>query len=774
MVLYRHPKHALPGLLLGVVCAGAALVAAASGCSDDAGSSSQDGGVDGARDTILDAAPGGDEASADAMGDGGPTRAPFGLDSRPNNTTCRLARPPASHAEVVFDEVLTGSVLGIGPVQLSQPPGDKTRWIIGTRNGRLLSVPVTGGAPTELMTLEGVSGFACDYTAEAGFLGFAIHPSFQQNGKIFVSWTTVGAAPGFAMRSRVGCVTTPDHGASYTSVLEFDQPYGYHVGGSAVFGKDGKLYLSFGDGATYFGQAESGFFAKILRVDVDNPAPGKGYAIPPDNPFATSTVIEPATFARGFRNPFRFSFDRETGELWAGDVGHATWEEIDRVASGGNYGWPCREGAHNYTGKDPTYCPLGVTNLVEPVAEVQHVAPSSTSRSITGGVVYRGTAIPSLIGAYIFADFATGEIFALETNTITGAPEIRVLNPVGPTGGWVQIAEDLDGEMYAVDLFGHVYKIVKAPDIDAGVPSPLFPERLSQTGCVDARAPTKPASGLVPFDVNVELWSDGSEKERYLAIPDGTTLSVDAIGDVQLPRGGVLMKTFKLAGKPIETRLLVHHDDDIWQGYTYEWLDDQSDALLLPSSKQKMIGDHAWYFPSRADCLRCHTEAAGRSLGLELRQLDRDVVYAATNRVANQIATLEHLGLFASSATPLPQPAALPSLESAAPLDARARAYLHVNCAGCHRPNGGAASAMDLRYERTLAETNACNATPAQGDFHVTGATLLTPGASERSLISLRPKALGSGRMPPLGTARVDQQGLALVDAWITSLIGCP
>lgn len=761
-------------------------IAAVAACSDSEPATPTpmtEGGVDGVAPIDGGAGQDGSVPESDS-GDAGPIAAPFGLDTRPKNATCKLPLAPrANPSDVVrFEEVFPNNVLSQGPMAMAQPPGDKTRWFVATRNGRLLSFNAAGpfgyGVPTEVTSLPTLSGLPIEIGGEGGFLGFAFHPSFQQNGRIYVSWTTADPSPTFTMRSRVGYITTPDQGAtftSYTNILDFDQPFSNHKGGTVAFGRDGMLYLSFGDGGDYFGQKPDRYLARILRIDVDNPAPGKGFSIPADNPFATSTTIEHATFAWGFRNPFRFSIDRATGDVWVGDVGQATWEEIDLAQAGGNYGWPCREGKHKYTGQDPLYCPLGETNLVEPVFEYEHTLPDAASRSITGGVIYRGRAIPEMIGKYIFGDFVTKEIWAIDPKS--ASPQMAQLNASGPVGGWVEFAEDLDGEVYALDLFGHVYKMLPAAGSagsDAGAPDAgaSFPARLSQTGCVDPAAPGKPAAGLIPFDVNVSFWSDNADKERYLALPDDAKLSVDATsGDVTVPIGGVLMKTFTVNQKRVETRLFVHHDDDSWQGYSYEWLDDQTDAVLLPSSKRKDLGGgRTWFYPSRTDCLRCHTEAAGFSLSLELGQLARDVVYTQTNRVSDQIATFEHIGLFAAPVGTVAQDKILPSVGGTAPLDARARAYLHVNCAGCHRPNGGAVGEMDLRFGAPFSSMKACGALAIEGDFGVAGAKLLVPSSPSTSLISLRPKTLGYGRMPPLGSSEVDVAGLAVLDAWISAL----
>jgi mono/diheme cytochrome c family protein len=186
------------------------------------------------------------------------------------------------------------------------------------------------------------------------------------------------------------------------------------------------------------------------------------------------------------------------------------------------------------------------------------------------------------------------------------------------------------------------------------------------------------------------------------------------------------------------------------------------------------VGTHTWYYPSRAECLRCHTGAAGFSLGLETGQLNRDLHYTATQRISNQLATFEHIGLFEG---PLPaqegrQRYAVPSGDEG--LEQRARAYLHANCSSCHRPNGTGRGPQDFRYSTPLAQASLCNAMPLEGDLGITNARLLAPGEPARSVLSVRMHSLGAYRMPPLASRVEDTTGTALVDAWISSLTACP
>jgi len=329
--------------------------------------------------------------------------------------------------------------------------------------------------------------------------------------------------------------------------------------------------------------------------------------------------------------------------------------------------------------------------------------------------------------------------------------------------------QTLDGEIYVLGLTnGQIHKLVPM-----GTPMPdTFPRLLSQTGCFDPMDVKKPGAMLIPYDLNAPLWSDAAEKERFFAIPDGTTITVAGDGDFDFPNRSVLVKTFWLAGKRIETRLFMRHSDGLWAGYSYEWRDDESEADLLPAGKSKLIGSQTWQYPSRAQCMTCHTESAGRTLGPELAQLNRDLVWPR-NVIANQLETYAAIGLLAA---PLSMPVAtLPRLEApegTGPLDARARAYLHSNCSGCHR-NGMGQGPQDFRFSLPLMQMNVCNTMPLNGTTGVAGARLMVPGNPALSLISIRMKAENTYRMPSLGTSVVHQSGTALIDQWIQSVTTC-
>jgi hypothetical protein len=336
------------------------------------------------------------------------------------------------------------------------------------------------------------------------------------------------------------------------------------------------------------------------------------------------------------------------------------------------------------------------------------------------------------------------------------------------------------------------------PPMRANAPAML----LSQTGCFDAADPKKPLPALIPFDVASPLWSDGSAKERFFALPDGKQIHVkncktdtaacrpvamggtpDDDGHFDFPDGSVLVKSFSLFGQRVETRLLVRFNRDTWVGYSYEWNEQQTDATVLPDSivgVPRTIKDPAnaqrtqeWYYPSRAECLRCHVDAAGYSLGPELLQLNTDFVYPSGVR-ANQLATLEAIGVF-DAPLPRPLPTAMPlPTGTKGTIEQRARAYLHANCAICHRPESNFPG-FDLRYTTALKDTRICNRTPEKGDLGVAGALILVPRMPGKSLLSLRMHTLGQGRMPQLATSVVDTAGVKAVDDWIAALpAACP
>ncbi len=332
-----------------------------------------------------------------------------------------------------------------------------------------------------------------------------------------------------------------------------------------------------------------------------------------------------------------------------------------------------------------------------------------------------------------------------------------------------------NGELHFVDISGTGQGRVRRIDPPANPTPDTIPDLLSDTGCVDTADITQPYSGLLPYDLNAPFWSDGAAKDRYIGLPNGTTIDIDADGDFLFPTGTVIVKNFRLSGDLIETRHLMRHPDGIWAGYTYEWNEAQTEATRVRGGKVVTIDGQDWIYPSEGQCMECHTAAADFALGPEIAQLNKDFTYPSTGRTANQLETIDHVMMFTG---PLPGPAStLDALadpdDSGAPLEDRVRAYLHTNCAQCHRTNGPTPSTMDLRYTTALADMNACDVTPLQGDLGIPNARLIAPGDSGRSLLVERMQRRDIHGMPPIGSNVIDTANVARVAQWIDSLSGC-
>jgi uncharacterized repeat protein (TIGR03806 family) len=324
-----------------------------------------------------------------------------------------------------------------------------------------------------------------------------------------------------------------------------------------------------------------------------------------------------------------------------------------------------------------------------------------------------------------------------------------------------------------------------------GEPERSFPRRLSETGFFTSTKTMTPVAGLIPYDVNVPLWSDGAAKERYIALPAGKTIKFSPDGQWEFPVGAVLVKTFSLdiaAGdsstrRRLETRFLMHNERE-WIGYTYLWNDEQTDAMLLDAAVTKdyriktSSGDitQSWYYPSRADCMNCHTAAAGFVLGLNTRQLNR--VHDFGKATDNQIRTLGHLDVFSESLSTTPDKlealadwnAAVGRRNDANDVATLARSYLDVNCAICHCPGGTSDNSLDMRFHTPLAETKLIGTSPAKGEYGPEGSKIITPGKPAYSVLLTRMKTRGQGKMPNVATSKVDDNAVETIRQWIESL----
>ncbi len=351
-----------------------------------------------------------------------------------------LSRQPPSQG-IALAPVLTQGL--IQPVFIGHAGDQSQRLFILEQPGRIRILQNGILQPSAFLDISDRVGAG----GEMGLLGLAFHPHFAKNGRFFVNYTRKPDAATVVAKFQVS--QNPNRAIPKEKILlTVPQPYTNHNGGMLAFGPDGYLYIATGDGGAggdpgNRGQNPDTLLGKLLRIDVDQ---GKPYGIPPDNPFAGRPSGR-EIFALGFRNPWRFSFDRQTGQLWAADVGQNRWEEIDLVEAGHNYGWRVMEGAHCY--QPSRGC--ATDGLTLPVAEYPNQSPHC---AVTGGYVYRGQHVSFLRETYVFGDYCSGRIMGL----IDGQPLVLLASGLRISS----FGEDEAGELYVVDHGGGIYKITPA------------------------------------------------------------------------------------------------------------------------------------------------------------------------------------------------------------------------------------------------------------------------------------------------------------------------
>ncbi len=628
---------------------------------------------------------------------------------------------------------------------------------------------------------------------EGGLLSIAFHPQFGKNRKLYVNYTSVGkfstVISEFTTLQDDAELINP---ASEKVLLTIVQPYSNHNGGQILFDQTGMLLIGMGDGGSAndplgAGQDPKNLLGKVLRIDVDHQDPGKAYAVPKDNPFVASPGFAPEIWAMGMRNPWRMSMDRLTGQVWAADVGQNKWEEVDIIEKGKNYGWNTMEGKHCFN--PAVNC--NQTGLTLPVAEWPH----GEANSITGGYVYRGSQNKGLFGSYVTADYATGKFWSVSPQ----GGEYQVKTLLDTSYAPVSFGEDRDGELYVVQLYPMAFwKVVELAVVPpAGA---KLPQKLSETGCFELTPQLKAAPGVVPYDLNAPLWSDGAFKQRWLVLPAGATVTTSSAGPISVPtdplqtwnfpKGTLLIKHFALgdAKKPVETRFL-RREAVGWSAYTYRWNSAGTDAELLLGGGQFSYAitkggkaeTQVWGVPSMGQCFACHKGPTqqDQALGPQTAQLNRS---SPALGGANQLELWAKMGML-SGAPAGKDTMALPDLALVdqgnglqGDFEKPARAYLHANCSHCHRPGGGAPTSLDLRFDVALAKMNACGLPVQNGEVGVPGAQVIAPGAPDKSALMLR-MAAGAGTawlMPPVGVNLPHAAGYLLIKNWIAGLSACP
>lgn len=703
---------------------------------------------------------------------------PFGLDQRIPWTTSHLRgspEPPPEYRLVRAFPQLSFK----GPVFIAQDPLSD-RLLVAEYEGRIWSFLPGDPTPSRAMFLD----------MGRGISAFSFHPKYKDNGYVFVFSHADPKLPSRTpQKSRVSrfqleAGSNPPRLRRETETVIVEWPAGGHNGGEAIIGPDGYLYVSTGDGTSGSDVNESGqnltdLHSVMMRLDVDHPDPGRNYSIPKDNPFVNTPGALPEIWAYGFRNPWRFSFDPTTGRPWVGDVGQDLWEMIELSHKGANHGWSVMEGSHPFLpGRK-----RGPTPIVPPVVEHHH----SDCRSITGGYVYQGTKFRELRGLYVYGDYQYGKVWGLRYDHAAK----KVTSHKVLATSTVKISSfgiGRDGSIFALDYdAGTIAQLEKAP---AEAPAPPFPRRLSETGLFSSVPQHKVAAGVMAYSINAPFWSDGANKERFFALPGNASIDFSADKKWEWDDGAVTVKSFSFdfeAGNPvskryIETRIFLKQHDQ-WRGYTYRWNDQQTDAFLVrPEGTDSTyqikdvkapggIRKQVWHFPSRDECMFCHSRAAGFVLGLTTSQMNREHQFS-TGRTDNQLRTYAHIGIFRKA---LPKDlgtmaAYVNPMDPKADLQARVKTYFEVNCSICHVADGGGNSRMELGSKTPLDKARIIDEIPEHETLGIADARLIAPGTPERSVLFQRITRRGDKQMPPVSTNRVDEQGAALIEQWIRSL----
>ena len=712
------------------------------------------------------------------------------------------------------------------PLTFNEVP-NANKILVGQRDGQIFWFDKTPNASTKniVVDLSDKVGVVWD----GGFLGLALHPEFGTSGNNYIyTWYSTEDAnsadfPNFyttqscdseeywgnflvLARYQMNPNTLTVQESSEQIMLKLRMYGTTHRGGGLLFGDDGFLYLTTGD-QTAFKKAQditNNLDGGVLRIDVDRDntkshAPirtmpdnhgfsdeitGNGYWIPNDNPFlsANGTTFE-EYYSIGHRNPHRMTKDRATGNLYVGEIGGGRHEEINVIKKGGNYGWPVYEGFF-----ENRSCVSELLNGMQHEGPLTSF-PRTEANAVIGGYVYRGTEIPELQGKYVCADYGLGEeIWTIDTDT----GDYTQLGNFSSTN-IISFGEDEQGELYIMKQgTSSLYKMVSKNS-----PTSNMPSLLSETGAFKNLNTLEPTDGLIPYDLVESFWSDGALKKRWIGIPnDGThntagekiAFSENDVWD--FPIGSVLVKHFELPidernpslTKRLETRFSVKAADGNFYFTTYKWNDQETDAVLLTSGLDETItvrnangstGTQTWTYPSTSDCISCHNPSTGGTLGTRTRYLNKDYTYPKTGRTANQLVTLSHLGILDEDINDADTAGLLTSKamdDPNASLDEKARSYLDLNCAHCHRPGTGNRGNFDLRLRLDLVATGLLTASPYES-LGIANEKIVDPGSPETSILYHRANSVDPAiMMPPIAKNKVDEAAVQLINDWISQL----
>jgi uncharacterized repeat protein (TIGR03806 family) len=751
---------------------------------------------------------------------------PADLDWPPVKVSWQTEIPKTAGRFVPFvAEQAFGDLEFFDPLYVTPLPDASGRLVVVERRGTIQIVEQTDAGYIKKLFLDITPRVIITKDrAEEGLLGLAFHPEFGKKesphrGEFFAYFVARTPNGPTNRLSRFRTLANHlDEGDPNSELVLIDQPdvRQSHNAGALIFGPDGFLYLGLGDDAysdpnPHAQTITNDLFSGVLRLDVDcqggdvshppkrQPKTGRtdGYFIPSDNPFVGYPDALEEFYVIGVRNPWRISFDRETGLLYVTDPGDRRREEISVVQAGSNCGWNYVEGTldrKTYSKEAPSrpepFLGIETPPLFEYSRDFAH-------RCVIGGYVYRGTELPELRGQYVYAD-QSGRIYALE---LTDGGRKLVRNHLiavlpEPGIGISSLGEDEKGELYFCTIGQLATETGRVFRLRPTQPNELskLPETLKETGLFSiAGTQLKESEGVVPFEITLPFWSDGAEKLRWVAVPDGEKISLGAEGNFQFPPGTVFVKHFLLPTdrrdltkeRPLETRILVCDDEGGTYGASYRWSPDGKEARLVTFNETEEIdvtqsdgskSKQTWFYPGRFECALCHNSGSGQVLGFNLKQLNRKVMLTDRSR-RDEIHWLVAKGVLATDVHKVSRnyiPRLVSPDDEMEPLNDRVRSYLDVNCAVCHNPNQRFA-AFDARIERPFWEQGLVDGIA----YHHSGSgpfvRIVKPRHIEHSVLHLRVAAQDPVlRMPPLASSVVDQKAERLIAEWIDSLPDTP
>jgi glucose/arabinose dehydrogenase len=700
-----------------------------------------------------------------------------------DSSTRAAEAPEGFTVETLATNLNAATALAVAPdgrIFIADQTGPLRVW----KNGRLLATPALD-----------LTGRVDDYW-ERGLIGVTLPPDFPHTPHLFVVYVAKEPFTHHVV-SRFTMLGDRADPASELVLLKGDDqgtlggkvPHG-HQGGPLRFGPDGRLYIGLGEQtAGEPAQLLTTLQGKILRLNPDG-------TIPADNPFYTLTTGKyRAIWATGIRNPFGLAFQPETGRLFESDVGQSSWEEVNDIVRGANYGWPQAEGMSTNA---------AFTNPL-------HVYPPAIGRSIVGAAFYpkfpgaagvgrlksvsdRGAqsqSAPSAVsscfpekwrGKFFFADWAANWVKALDaeapTNVVTFAKGFNgpVALEVAPDGSLLVLNRGTiwrDGRKWQANS-GSLVRIRHrgtTPDLARErEPRPALPRTLAAAKVFTSLAPLTPRTSFVEFQINAPPWQPGVAARRWISLPAGARLAINADGEFEFPPGAVVVQHHVIGktGAPFETQVLWLTGPRTARAAAYRWNTDGRDATLVEEGEVITLpGDaaHRWFSPGAEEYLNLDTLVVGFLLPVSPRQLQRE----------DQLVKWRDRGWF-DPALDARRLAAIPRLaalsDTAAPLEQRVRSYLDVNCAACHRPGGPSRGNFDARYLTPLAGQNLIHGELVAGDLGIPGARVVVPGHPAKSVLLQRLLNRDVFRMPPVAVNNEVQPITVTVKEWIEQMTG--